>query len=447
MINIQFKLKDSKAEGKTSIQCFFYHNNVRFVYSLGNDKTIFPELWDKKIQRPVDTRNKTFKDLLKSYAESNFNIELELKNIHQRIENVITEINKFILSTELQNKTLSFDDLKKHLHLQFNGKDHTDKKAATKKISLNEYIEKFIQDIDSGVRTHTESSGERKLYEKATVKLYKEFKTQFDLFQKNAGKHNFDDIDMNFYDKYVSFFEKKNYKTNSIGKQIKSLKVVLNAALSENIHNNREFQRKEFKTLKNEVTNVYLDTEELQRMEEIDLSSKPHLELARDVFICGCYTALRYSDYNRLNKDFIVEKDGDHFLDMITQKTKYRVFIPIKPIIFNILQKYNFTLPATHGQKVNKNIKEVAQLCGIDSLVEIKENIGSKVRRKFVPKYQMIMTHTARRTGATLLYKSGVSTLDIMKITGHKTEKTFLNYIKINVEENANRLKDNPFFK
>ncbi len=69
-------------------------------------------------------------------------------------------------------------------------------------------------------------------------------------------------------------------------------------------------------------------------------------------------------------------------------------------------------------------------MCGINTEIEVKTNEGSKIKLNFVPKYELIMTHTARRTGATLLYKNGVNTLDIMKITGHKTEKTLLNYIK-----------------
>lgn len=86
-------------------------------------------------------------------------------------------------------------------------------------------------------------------------------------------------------------------------------------------------------------------------------------------------------------------------------------------------------------------------MCVIDSEVEVMTNVGSKVKISFIPKYKLIMTHTARRTGATLLYSHGVRPYDIMKITGHKTEKTLLNYIKINSEENAVKLKDNPFFK
>ena len=35
------------------------------------------------------------------------------------------------------------------------------------------------------------------------------------------------------------------------------------------------------------------------------------------------------------------------------------------------------------------------------------------------------------------MYIAGIPTLSIMKITGHKTEKAFLKYIKISEEENA----------
>lgn len=446
MINIQFKLKDPKSDGKTSIRCIFYHKNERFLYSLGEDKTIFPELWDSKAMRPIDTRSKEAKTLFKQYIDHNYNIEYELKNVQQRIENVVSEIEKFISNTELQNRILSLEELKNHLNLQFDGGDKLHMAPEKKALTLNDYISKFIEEIRDGHRTYTSRQGERIQYAKSSVKVYKEFKTQFDLFQTNRYKLNFGDIDLTFYDNFVTYFSKKNYKTNAIGKQIKCLKTIMNAALEEDVHNNLIFQKKDFKTLKSDVDNVYLDTEELKLLHEIDLSGKPHLELARDIFLCGCYTALRYSDYSRLSSEYIVQKDGQFYIDMITLKTKQRVVIPVKPLVFDILKKYDYKLPKTYEQKINKNIKLIAQMCGINSEIEVKTNEGSKIKLKFVAKYELIMTHTARRTGATLLYKNGVNTLDIMKITGHKTEKTLLNYIKINSEENANRLKDNPFF-
>jgi len=39
-----------------------------------------------------------------------------------------------------------------------------------------------------------------------------------------------------------------------------------------------------------------------------------------------------------------------------------------------------------------------------------------------------------------------VPTISIMKITGHRTEKAFMKYIKITQEQNANKLGNHPYF-
>ena len=45
-------------------------------------------------------------------------------------------------------------------------------------------------------------------------------------------------------------------------------------------------------------------------------------------------------------------------------------------------------------------------------------------------KWQQVHSHTARRTGATLMYLSGMEIFDIMKITGHCTPAMLKKYIK-----------------
>ncbi|MFZ1704880.1 MAG: hypothetical protein WAT79_11080 [Saprospiraceae bacterium] len=167
MINIQFKLKDQKAEYKTSIQCVFYYNSKRFVYSLGDDKTIIPELWDERTMRALNTKNmasKALKELLKQYSSDNYNVENELNNINQRIDNVINEITKFISNKEIQNQPLILNELKNHLHTTFNNDKNLPKQIIVKAIALNEYIEKFITDISKGQRTYTTRNGERNQY-------------------------------------------------------------------------------------------------------------------------------------------------------------------------------------------------------------------------------------------------------------------------------------------
>jgi integrase len=58
-----------------------------------------------------------------------------------------------------------------------------------------------------------------------------------------------------------------------------------------------------------------------------------------------------------------------------------------------------------------------------------------------IPKWKMVTTHTARRSFATNLYKQDFPSLGIMAITGHKTEASFLKYIKVTPREHAEKLK------
>ncbi|NVN97052.1 tyrosine-type recombinase/integrase, partial [Candidatus Nomurabacteria bacterium] len=71
---------------------------------------------------------------------------------------------------------------------------------------------------------------------------------------------------------------------------------------------------------------------------------------------------------------------------------------------------------------------------------------GLRVTRSS-PKFNLISTHTARRSGATNMYLAGIPTLSIMKITGHRTEKAFMRYIQMTEEDNAIKLMESSFFK
>jgi hypothetical protein len=78
--------------------------------------------------------------------------------------------------------------------------------------------------------------------------------------------------------------------------------------------------------------------------------------------------------------------------------------------------------------------------------VVIASTKGGKRHTENFKKHELITTHTARRSFATNAYLQNVPTISIMKITGHRTEKSFLKYIKISQEDNANKLINHPFF-
>lgn len=72
---------------------------------------------------------------------------------------------------------------------------------------------------------------------------------------------------------------------------------------------------------------------------------------------------------------------------------------------------------------------------------------GGMRQTRVLEKWQLITTHTARRSFATNAFLAGVPTISIMKITGHKSELVFMHYIKISSEQNALLMLEHDHFK
>ena len=168
------------------------------------------------------------------------------------------------------------------------------------------------------------------------------------------------------------------------------------------------------------------------------------MERVRDLFILGCYTGLRFSDFTQIVKENILEGNK---IKIRTQKTNELVVIPVHPFVKEILEKYDGNIPAPiSNQKMNEFLKKVGEEAEIKEMIMSSITRGGIMERNTTEKYNLITTHTARRSFATNLYLADVPAITIMKITGHKTDKSFLRYIRISQEENANKLLNHPFF-
>ena len=188
-------------------------------------------------------------------------------------------------------------------------------------------------------------------------------------------------------------------------------------------------------------------------MMEVDLSDfEQGHEIARDIFMVGVWTAQRVSDYNNISKKdintytrkYIVEEEDPEtkekiekvvreevtYINIRQKKTGTKVAIPCSTELKMILEKYDYQMPHLEDQVINRYIKDVAKKAGICQLVEIETTKGGTPTKTRVEKYQLIHTHTARRTGATLMYLSGMDIYDIMKITGHSSPAMLKKYIK-----------------
>ena len=67
---------------------------------------------------------------------------------------------------------------------------------------------------------------------------------------------------------------------------------------------------------------------------------------------------------------------------------------------------------------------------------------GGVKKTEMVEKYKLIMSHTARRTGATLMFLAGIDAYDIIKITGHQDLEMLRKYIKADHLDVAEKLSD-----
>ena len=250
-----------------------------------------------------------------------------------------------------------------------------------------------------------------------------------------GARLSYDDINYNLYIHLIKWLKtKKGYKPNMQGQIIKCLKAMLNEAYKRGYHRNEAFR--EFSKPKEDVENIYLSLEEMDRIYNLPLTGMQ--AMARDLFLLGCYTAMRFSDYSRLTH---WDVQGE-FIKQRQMKTGVIVTVPIHPRVREIIAKYNGA-PKVSQTILNRHIKTICQLAGINDRIAITS--GKKTT--YYQKWELVTSHTARRSAATNMFLSGIPAISIMRITGHRTEKVFMNYIKITNEQNARSVADNPFFK
>src|SRR5690625_1449395 len=435
-MKVYFLLSRPKAEKPTAIKLrFSYKRN--FWYGTGIQ--IHPKYWDGKNQRPL-----TGTEIPLNERRANPDLQKQLARISALLQKLETEIKDYLAECRQFEKPFNIDELRGNLN-RIAKPDIIENSDDDEEIKfVSEYFSKFIHEIETGKRL-TPDKNPRK-YTKTTVKGYNQFYKFWQRFEESINrKVRFDQVNKNLYDQLLNYCHSQNYRHNYTGRRIKELKSLMNAAYEDGIHDNQAY--KDFKALKTETVEIALTENEVQQIQSLDLSDDPPFDKARDLFLIGCYTALRFSDIRRLRPEHIVQNEAGNLIHVFTQKTGKETIIPIRPELWELLEKYKFQAPKLAAQTVNERIKIIAYKAGITGSEIVKEIIGGMTVEKAIPRYKMISTHTARRTAATLMYYAEIPIVDIMQITGHRKESTFLNYIKTGPGEAAARMRNNRFFR
>ncbi len=373
---IRFSLKEPikslelTPKKESLIMLHFASGGNRFKKSIGY-KCPFNQ-WDLSKQRI-----KTGKGMMSNaYEVNNFISELQ------------AHAEKELSTMKTDNNSIDLEYLSHAISCRINGSKVNKKDSDDKKVLS--YSKKLLENKKNHINITTYRACNQ------TVKMLEKFEKKFETILK------FNNIDLAFYRKFVTFLEDENYSLNSIGKHIKNLKIFLNDAVTNGVSNNVIFKSRNFKVLRETTTEVYLSEKEIKILAKKDFSNRPRIELTRDIFLIGCYTGQRVSDYNGLTNKNIEIINGHKFIKIQQKKTDTPVLIPITHAIQEVMSKYNNRFPPKLNEPIlRQNIKTACSSAGFKELISVSKTKGGKLIKEDVPKYMIIKTHTARRSFCT----------------------------------------------
>ncbi len=273
----------------------------------------------------------------------------------------------------------------------------------------------------------------------STLKQLTVFGNRVKKYEKEKGVVYIQKVNKSFSISFQKWMDEQEYNHNTKVNTLKKIKTVCNHAKANGIATNPEYEYIIGELKYKRAENVYLNLEELKKIEEVDIQNK-RLDIARDWLLISCFTAQRISDFLGFSEDDIIVMEGKYFLDINQKKTEKPVYIPLMKNVLKIIKKYNGFPPQfskhTESNKTiyNELIKEVCRLAGIRDEVIVNRPVknGKHSTKRYeiqkMPKYKAVSSHIGRRSFATNYYGK-IRTSLLISATGHSTEKQFLDYV------------------
>ena len=278
------------------------------------------------------------------------------------------------------------------------------------------------------------------------IKDYNTLKKHLTAFKKYSSQPvTFRNLNLKFYNEFMDYLFYKAEKpdgtvgllTNSAGKVIRLLKGFVNYQVAKGTIPAIDLTH--FKVVEEETDAICLNEKELAAIYNLNLSDDKELEEIRDIFIVGCFTGLRYSDLSALSPEHIDAVNG--YINLKQRKVHKAVVIPMIDYVPDILRKYNYDLPKVPSYKFNERLKELGKKAKLKQKIEVVRKKGNVRVKDVHEKWEMMSSHTCRRSFCTNMYLSGFPAEELMRISGHKSPAAFMRYIKVDNMQAANRLK------
>ena len=377
------------------------HSKKEFVaFNVGH--SIHPKKWSPVAARVK--RNSTNEKMIPAF---------EINKQIQFLEEVIDRVfKKFEVEEQIPNKK----DLRDSVNIIL-GKSPGKK---TEMMLLQSAFSTYILDLSN-----------RRTFSEAT---FAKLRTVRNIFKQYDAELTLNEITSDKLDDYVNFLiNERKLQNTTIKKNLSFVRTFLSYC------EDRKLMSTDWKTHELELkvvsgqNIVFLEKNEFEILYNLEFpENKKYLERARDVFCFQCLTSLRYSDVAKLKKNDI----DDQYLYSVTEKTDKTLQIPLSIKANELLSKYKdlegeLALPVQSNQKMNEYIKEVCYIAGLDQPITQTYFKGKERISETFKKYELIGTHTARRTFICIALADGVTPETVMKITGHSNYKSMQPYIDV----------------
>lgn len=431
MTNINLQLRDISSKKPQRVWAVFFINKGRI--KIFTNQYIIPKDWSKDKQKALTT-HKDFEKINRLF--------------HEQKE----FISDYIDNLKLRKKRFYKDELE-------NDFNHHFKIGEIKTKETGEVID-FISFLDKWITSRVElQQSSRNKYETTRKNILLAFNLcgdrqskQWEKMSLRERKQNpnllspiklleFDEINYNFMDRFNKWLHNATFKTrksgiekfehyskNFIAKQISIAKQFCTAAVNAGYLNNLSY--KGISAGWEDADNIHLNWDEINRLKTLKLAKGSTEAMVRDVFVFNCYLGLRFSDLSKLDESRFTTQNDQLYLKMRMQKTDDLINFPILPSAEEILKSYNYQLPIIIEKTYNEGIKELAFQANIVQIENKRETRGGVKRVLKLEKWEMVSSHTGRRSFATNFTEDGVPVNELMLVTGHTTEKSFRKYVK-----------------
>lgn len=366
---------------------------------------------------------------------------LNKENLEQAIENIVLADKR----EELKRAEL----LKKEIE-------------AKTKNSVRNYIINYVHRAQTGEIL----TDKRERFPKGTIKVLKQFQRVF-LGYYDKRPFRWEDIDQNIVDGFINYCERLGYMKGTYDRYVSQFRTIVIAAEREKVHENhiaRGMIKRPIVRDSDKAKEIYLTKDELQALYDMPLEGFD--DVCRSVFLIGCYTGQRFSDYTSIDSSCIgYTAKKTKVIRLVQKKTRTEVVIPVMDEKLEaLLKKFDYNVPNLIDVSLNRAIKRICH-----KLSETVPSLAKKERTKLTkkeredemkarakgkelfeydeqgfpvkPRWELVSSHTARRSAITNMVLSNKYTRpQMMSVSGHKTEKTFNDYIKLGLDEWADNI-------